>query len=220
MAHQTLQLTNDLVDYMRQKLIREPEVLKDLRVSTQHMENSDRQISPEQAQFMSFLIETINAQNILEIGTLRGYSALAAALVIPDSGKIITCDINQDYCDVAVEAWQKAGVSHKIDLRIAPAIDTLTDLTKKKFFDHFDLVFIDADKENHVTYYELVLPLVRKGGVIVIDNIFWEGAVADPSQSDIEVDGIRKLNDLLHLDERVTTSIIPIGDGVMLAKKR
>lgn len=220
MAHQTLQLTDGLMEYMRHKLIREPAVLKALRESTHSLENSDRQISPEQAQFMAFLVETTGAQTILEIGTLRGYSALAAALVIPDSGKIITCDINQEYGNVAIDAWEKAGVRNKIDLRIAPAVDTLNDLTDKGFFNHFDLVFIDADKENHLMYYELVLPLLRKGGIIVVDNIFWEGAVADPSQSDSEVDGIRALNDLLYGDERVTTSIVPIGDGVMLARKR
>lgn len=220
MAHQTLQLTERLNDYMRQKLVREPDALKNLRETTARLADSDRQISPEQAQFLSFLLETIHAQNVLEIGTLRGYSALAAAMVIPDSGKVITCDVNEEYSQVAIEAWEKAGVRNKIELHLQPAVITLNDLTDKGFVNHFDFAFIDADKENHLLYYEIVLPLVRKGGIIMVDNIFWEGAVADLSQSDMEVDTIRKLNDLLHTDERVSTSIVPIGDGVVLARKR
>ena len=178
------------------------------------------QISPEQGQFMQFLVSIIGARNTIEVGVYTGYSALCVALGLPEDGRIIACDINEEWTKIALEYWKKAGVADKIDLQIAPALDTLTELGKKGRKNHFDFAFIDADKVNYDIYYEKCLNLVRPGGVVAIDNVLWSGAVADVSAMDENTKAIRSLNAKLHKDERVDLSMIPLGDGLTLVRKK
>jgi predicted O-methyltransferase YrrM len=173
------------------------------------------QIGADQGQFMQLLVQAIGAKRCLEIGTYTGYSALAVALALPKRGRIICCDISAEWTAVGKPFWKKAGVEKMIDLRIGPALETL-----KKLKGPFDFVFIDADKPNYANYYERCLPLVRKGGIIAVDNTLWSGWVAEPSQKDADTAALRAFNDKLHRDERVALSLLPLGDGVTLALKR
>jgi predicted O-methyltransferase YrrM len=172
------------------------------------------QIGADQGQFLQLLVQAIGARRCLEIGTYTGYSALAVALALPKDGRIICCDISEEWTAVGKPFWKKAGVEKKIDLRIGPALQTLKGLKGP-----FDFVFIDADKPNYLKYYEACLPLVRKNGIIAIDNTLWSGAVADPSQKDADTVALRQFNDALHADQRVVLSMLPLGDGVTLALK-
>jgi caffeoyl-CoA O-methyltransferase len=178
------------------------------------------QISPEQGQFMALLVELIGARRILEVGTFTGYSALAVALALPPDGRVITCDINEEMTAIARRYWAEAGVADKIDLRLAPAIDTLDELLAEGQAGQFDFAFIDADKTNYLAYYERTLELLRSGGLIAIDNVLWNGAVADPERQDDDTSAIRALNEAVHADDRVSLSLLPISDGLTLARKR
>ena len=195
--------------------VREPEILRELRGATAPLAYSGMQIGPDQAQFMALLVQAIGARRCLEIGTFTGYSALAVALALPEDGHIICCDINEEWTGIGRRFWQKAGVAHKIDLRLAPALDTLATLEGP-----FDFAFIDADKENYENYYDACLKLVRRGGLIAIDNTLWSGAVADSKHRDTATRALRAFNDKLHGDERIALSLLPIGDGLTLALKR
>jgi predicted O-methyltransferase YrrM len=177
------------------------------------------QIAPEQGQFMALLIQLMGAKKTLEVGVFTGYSSLAVALALPSDGKIIACDTNEEYTAIARHYWQKAGVADKIDLRIAPALDTLDELIAQGQANTFDFAFIDADKSNYDNYYERALQLVRPGGLIAIDNVLWGGKVADRNVQDNRTKAIRELNQKLHQDKRVTISLVPIADGLTLARK-
>ena len=220
MSNRTLSLTDAVYDYLCDHSLRETTVQRQLRRATHKMENSVMQISPEQGQFMQFLVSIIGARNTIEVGVYTGYSALCVALGLPEDGRIIACDINEEWTKIALEYWKKAGVADKIDLQIAPALDTLTELGKKGRKNHFDFAFIDADKVNYDIYYEKCLNLVRPGGVVAIDNVLWSGTVADVSVMDENTKAIRSLNAKLHKDERIDISMVPIGDGLTLARKR
>ena len=220
MSNRTLSLTDAVYDYLCDQSLRETPVQRQLRSVTRKMENSVMQISPEQGQFMQFLVSIIGASNTIEVGVYTGYSALCVALGLPEDGRIIACDINEEWTKIALEYWKKAGVADKIDLQIAPALDTLTELGKKGRKNHFDFAFIDADKVNYDIYYEKCLNLVRPGGVVAIDNVLWSGAVADVSAMDENTKAIRSLNAKLHKDERVDLSMIPLGDGLTLVRKK
>ena len=178
------------------------------------------QISPEQGQFMALLVELLNARRVLEIGTFTGYSAARMALALPEDGSILTCDTSPEWTEVACRAWQEAGVAGKIDLRLAPALETLDGLLESGEAESFDFAFIDADKTNYLAYYERCYDLVRQGGLIGIDNVLWSGRVVDPAVDDADTEAIRALNRRLHRDHRVTLSLVPIGDGLTLARKR
>ena len=178
------------------------------------------QIAPEQGQFMALLIELIGARKTLELGTFTGYSAAAVALALPNDGKVITCDIDETTAKVAQQFWEQAGVAHKIDLRLGPAVQTLDELLTQRQADTFDFAFIDADKENYAVYYEKCLQLVRKGGLIAIDNTLWSGAVADNQNQEKTTLAIRALNEMIYHDQRVSLSLVPIADGLTLARKR
>jgi predicted O-methyltransferase YrrM len=208
-------LPDKIARYVHDHSVREAPVLRELREATQSVPMAGMQIGADQGQFMQLLVQAIAARNCLEIGTYTGYSALAVALALPKDGSIICCDISKDWTAVGKPFWKKAGVEHKIDLRIGPALETL-----KKLKGPFDFVFIDADKPNYSNYYDRCLPLVRKGGIIAVDNTLWSGWVADKSQTDADTVALREFNDKLHRDERVTLSLLPIGDGVTLALKR
>jgi caffeoyl-CoA O-methyltransferase len=178
------------------------------------------QISPEQGQFMALLAELIGARRVLEVGTFTGYSALAVALALPADGRIVACDVNEDTTAVARRYWAEAGVADKIELRLGPAVDTLEALLAEGGGETFDFAFIDADKVNYDAYYEGALALLRQGGLMVIDNVLWSGAVADPERQDADTSALRALNAKLHDDQRISLSLLPVSDGITLARKR
>lgn len=194
--------------------------MKQVREETADHPKSQMQIAPEQAQFFQFLIQLIGARRTLEIGVFTGYSALAVAEVLPPNGEIVACDISEEYTEVARRYWTEADVAEQIDLRIAPAEETLETLLKEGQAGSFDFSFIDADKEAYDTYYEKSLQLLRPGGVIALDNMFRDGRVTDPAPDDESVRAIQNLNEKLHQDERVDLSMLPLADGVTLAMKR
>jgi predicted O-methyltransferase YrrM len=177
------------------------------------------QICPEQGQFMAMLVKLVAAKYILEVGVFTGYSSLVMALAMPEEGRMVACDVSVEATDVARKYWQQAGVAHKIDLRIAPALDTLEGLLTAGAGGTFDLAFIDADKANYPEYYELCLDLVRSGGVILIDNVLWYGRVADLEVNDRRTSILRDLNTKIHQDQRVELVMLPIGDGMTVVRK-
>ena len=212
--------TKETWDYIRSVTLREPDVLRRLREATAPMPQVSCQIAPEQGQFMALLIRLIGASRTLEIGTFTGYSSTAVALALPDDGKLIACDISVEWTAIARQYWREAGVEHKIDLRLAPAVQTLDRLIAEGQAGTFDFAFIDADKANYDAYFERSLQLVRTDGLIAIDNVLWHGKAADPSVKEADAEAVRKLNRKLHHDERLWLSMIPIGDGLTLACKR
>jgi caffeoyl-CoA O-methyltransferase len=178
------------------------------------------QIAPEQGQLMAFLVTLTGARRALEVGVFTGYSSLAVALAMPPEGRLVACDVSESWTAVARRYWEEAGVAEKISLRLGPATDTLEALLKDGQAGSFDFAFIDADKENYGRYYDLALELVRPGGLIAIDNVLWGGAVADPAEQDADTQAIRALNARLHHDARIDLTMLPIGDGLTLARKR
>jgi predicted O-methyltransferase YrrM len=215
-----LNLTPELYQYMLDVSLREHPVLESLRKKTANHPLSVMQVAPEQAQFMQLLIKLIGAKNVLELGTFTGYSALAMALALPDDGHLITCDINTEWTNTAHPYWRAANQENKIELKIAPALETLHQLVNDGFVHHFDFIFIDADKTNYLKYYELALQLISPNGLILIDNIFWEGKVIDPADTGAQVREIRKLNKKIKDDPRVRISLLPIADGLFLIHPR
>ncbi|MBW4495995.1 MAG: class I SAM-dependent methyltransferase [Oscillatoria princeps RMCB-10] len=220
MPNKTLGLDNRLYDYLLSVSLREPEILRQLREETARHPRAGMQIAPEQGQFMALLAQLLGATKTLEIGVFTGYSSLCVALALPPTGKIVACDVSEEYTATARRYWEAAGVAHKIDLRIAPALQTLDDLLAAGVAETFDFAFIDADKDNYDAYFELSLQLVRTGGLIAIDNVLWRGQVADPQVQDSSTQAIRAFNEKLHRDERVTLSLLTIADGLTLALKR
>jgi predicted O-methyltransferase YrrM len=219
MSKQTTGLEQTLADYIQSISLREPAILRQLREETAKLSMARMQISPEQGQLMALLVQLMGAKKTLEIGVFTGYSALAVALVLPVDGKVIACDISEEYTAIAKDFWKKAGVSEKIDLRIAPALETLDQLISEET-ESFDLAFIDADKRNYENYYERALTLLRPGGLILIDNVLWSGKVTDPTITDKQTQAIREFNQKLHQDSRISLSLIAIADGLTLALKR
>lgn len=220
MSTQTLQMDEQLLGYIREVGIREPKILKELRAETAILGDwSVMQISPEQGQLMSLLVEITGAKKFLEVGTFTGYSSLVCALAMPSDGRVVTCDISEEWTALARKYWQAAGVASKMDLRIGPAAETLGSLAASAA-GTFDLMFIDADKTGYDSYYELGLKLLRPGGLMLIDNVLWGGAVTDPSDHEPDTLAIRALNLKIRQDERVTHSLVPVGDGLTLARKK
>lgn len=219
MTRRTITIDDRLHEYLLAHTLREPPLFRELREETAKLPEGGMQISPEQGQFMMLLIELIGAKRTIEVGTFTGYSALCVASALPADGRSLACDASETWTAIARRYWKRAGVENKIDLRIGPAIETLRALPRSEC-GASDFFFIDADKENDDAYYELALELVRPGGLIAIDNTLWSGRVADPSKTDADTEAIRAINDKIHSDERVTSSLVPIGDGLMLARKR
>jgi caffeoyl-CoA O-methyltransferase len=220
MSTRTYQIGEELHRHLLETTIRDMDVLQRLRTKTAEMAEGGMQISPEQGQFMQFLIRAIGAKRTLEIGTFTGYSALVVALALPEDGQLVACDVSDEYTSVGRPFWEDAGVAHKIDLRLGPGVDSLLTMLDNGQSESFDFAFIDADKPNYERYYELCLKLVRPGGVIAIDNTLWGGRIADHTAQDESTRVIRSLNQKIRNDKRVDMSLVPIGDGLMLACKR
>ena len=220
MSNRITPLDDALYDYLSSVSLREPGVLRRLREETAKMPQHNMQIGPEQGQFMALLIELTGARKCLEVGTFTGYSALAVALALPDDGRLIACDISEEFTARAKPFWEEAGVAGKIELRIGPALDTLDALIEGGESGTFDFAFIDADKVNYLGYFQRALDLARPGGLICVDNVLWHGAVADPSRDDEDTEAIRAFNAALTNDPRISLSMLPMGDGLTLARKR
>ena len=219
MPKKTLGLEGQVYDYFLSASLRDSAILSQLREETAKHPYGVMQIAPEQGQFMALLVQLLGAKKTLEVGVFTGYSALCVALALPKDGKVIACDISEEYTSVGRRYWIAAGVADKIDLRIAPALETLDRLLVGEA-GTFDFAFIDADKGNYEGYYERSLQLIRPGGLIAIDNVLWGGRVADPQVQDDSTQAIREFNQKLHDDERVSLSLVPIADGLTLALKR
>jgi len=220
MENKCLPMNDVLYQYLLSASLRETQALNLLREETARDPMAILQIPPDQGQFMALLVKLVGAKRVLEIGTYTGYSALSMALAMPEDGLLITCDINQDWADMGLPYWQQAGVADRIELRIAPALETMASLLEAGQEESFDVVFIDADKGSYCAYYETGLKLLRPGGLIMLDNVLWKGKVADDSIQDPDTSALREVNDLIYQDTRVDVSMVPIGDGLTLARKR
>jgi len=219
MTDRNVKLDARLYAYLQEHSLRELPVQKELREETAGMKHAGMQISPEQGQFMQLLARTVNARKAIEVGVFTGYSSLAVALALPEDGRLVACDVSEEWTAMARKFWEKAGVAKRIELRLQPALSTLDLLISAGESATFDFAIIDADKSRYMAYYERCLTLLRRGGLIVVDNTLWSGAVADASKDDEDTRAIRAFNDAVHRDTRVAVSMLPIGDGVTLALK-
>lgn len=208
------------IDYILQHSLREPPLLARLREETAALPMFRMQTPPEHGQLLRLIVKMTGARRTLEVGVFTGYSSLSVAAALPDDGKIVACDVSEEYTQVARRYWAEAGVESKIDLVIAPASETLTALLAQGGAGTFDFAFIDADKSGYRNYYDLCLALLRRGGVVAIDNTLWNGKVWDAEKNDADTVAIRQLNDFIHSDERVDQLLVPIADGLTLAVKR
>jgi len=220
MSNRTLTLTDALYDYLLANSLREPPLLARLREETAKLPFARMQIAPEQGQFMRLLAELIGARRTIEVGTFTGYSTLSVALALPADGRLIACDVSEEYTAIARRYWAEAGLADRIELRLGPAVETLAGLISAGGAGGYDFAFIDADKESYDRYYEQCLTLLRPGGLLAIDNMLWGGAVVDAADQTAETRAIRALNGKVHGDERVSAAMVPVGDGLTLARKR
>jgi len=216
----SLGLPDAVYDYLLAHSLREPELLSELRAETAKLSAARMQISPEQGQFMALLVELTGAKRAIEVGVFTGYSSLRVALALPADGRLLACDVSEEYTRIARRYWERAGVSGKLELVLAPASETLQARIDSGAAGSYDIAFIDADKDNYQTYYEQCLQLLRPGGLLLVDNALWGGAVADQTNQDSSTLAIRALNAHIHQDERVSASLLPVGDGLYLVRKR
>ncbi len=219
MSRSTLKLTDSVYKYMLEHSLRESDACRQLREETAPMKMGMMQVSPEQGQFMAFLVQLTGTRRALEVGTFTGYSALCVAQALPSDGQLVCCDVSEEWTSVGRRYWQEGGVNDRIDLKIGPAVDTLQALREGGEEGTYDFAFIDADKENYLNYYESVLSLLRTGGLLLIDNVLWGGSVVDPEKNDDDTNAIRSLNRHLLKDDRVVLSMLPVGDGLTLLIK-
>jgi len=219
MAKRSL-LPDAIERYVAEAAARETPVQQRLRAETARLPEANMQIGQDQAALMSLLVHLTSARRALEVGVFTGFSALAVASALPENGKLIACDVSEEWTRIARRYWQEAGVSDKIDLRLGPAMETLNTLLREGAADSFDFAFIDADKESYDAYYEACLALIRPGGLIAVDNVLWSGKVADPAVHDTETEAIRALNAKIRDDGRVEACLLTVGDGLMLVRKR
>lgn len=219
MSYTSYFIPDDIREYILHKSVNESDVMHLLRLETAELPQFRMQIAPEQGQFMAWLISTMQCKYAIELGTFTGYSALVIAQSMAEDGRLITCDLDNNTTAIAKRFWRLAGVHEKIDSRIAPAMDTLLSLLEEGAAECFDFAFIDADKQNYLNYYEKTLELLRPGGVIIIDNVLWSGRVLDQADQQSSTIHIREFNDFLAQDQRVSISLVPLGDGMTLARK-
>ena len=220
MSTKTILMDDQLLEYLRQNSVREPDVLRELREETQKLSNSGMQISPEQGQLMAMLVKLVNARKIVEIGTFTGYSSTVMALAMPEDSQLIAFDISEEYTRTARRFWKKAGVDQRVKLVLGNAKESLKDFLQTGEQESVDLAFIDADKSSYAEYYECCLKLIRPGGLILVDNVLWSGQVADASNHDKDTEALRIFNAALSSDQRVDLCMVPIGDGLTIARKR
>ena len=220
MSNRRLTVTDDIHQYLIEHSVREPAILAELRAETAGMPDAQMQIGPEQGQLMALLARLMDARRCIEVGVFTGYSSLAVALALPDDARIVACDVSEEWTAIASRYWRKAGVAHKIDLRLQPATRTLEALIAAGESGRYDFAFVDADKPAYPVYYELLLELLRPGGLMAIDNTLWSGKVADPGERDANTLALRSFNELVYRDERVDLSLLPVGDGLTLVRKR
>jgi len=220
MSNRSISLSDDLYAYLLGASLREPPLLMRLREETARHPEARMQISPEQGQFMQLLVRLMDARRCIEVGVFTGYSSLAVALALPEDGRLLACDLSEAFTAVARRYWKEAGVERKIELKLAPALDTLELRLKGGEAGRYDFAFIDADKSNYQAYYERVLQLLRPGGLLLVDNVLWSGRVLDTQDRSEDTEAIRRFNAALRQDERVDLSMLPVGDGLTLARKR
>jgi caffeoyl-CoA O-methyltransferase len=220
MSRNNVLLPENVYDYLTSVSVREPPVLQRLREETALQPHGTWQIPPEHGQFLALLVQLMGARRTLEVGVFTGYSSLAVALALPNDGSILACDVSEEFTSIARRYWKEAGVDHMIDLRIKPAMESLHELIAQRQHGRFDFAFIDADKPSYEGYYECALELVRPGGLIAIDNVLWDGKVADPDANDADTAALKALNKKLHHDSRIALSMVPISDGITLCFKR
>ena len=220
MSMKTILMDDQLLEYLRQNSVREPDVLQELREETQKLSNSGMQISPEQGQLMFMLVKLVNAHKIVEIGTFTGYSSTVMALAMPEDSQLIAFDISEEYTRTARIFWKKAGVDQRVKLVLGNAKESLKNFLQAGEQESVDLAFIDADKSSYAEYYEYCLQLIRPGGLILVDNVLWGGQVADASNHDKDTEALRIFNAALSSDQRVDLCMVPIGDGLTIARKR
>lgn len=220
MSNATLGLPDDLHRYLLDVGVREPDLLRELREETAAMPEHDMQIAPEQGAFMALLVELTGARRCLEVGTFTGYSSTRIALALPPDGSLVCCDISREWTDVARRYWERAGVADKIELRLGPALDTMDAMLTDGMGGSFDFAFLDADKDHYPEYSDRLIALLRPGGLLAIDNVFWGGEVVNPEADDVSVRAIRQMNLALVEDSRVSLAMVPIADGLTLARKR
>ncbi|KAL2525408.1 S-adenosyl-L-methionine-dependent methyltransferase superfamily protein [Abeliophyllum distichum] len=218
-SKQVISVTPRLYDYLLAN-VREPQVLRELREETATMRGSQMQVSPDQAQLLAMLVQILGAERCIEVGVYTGYSSLAIALVLPEGGRLVACERDARSLEVAKRYYDRAGVSHKVDVKHGLAADTLKSMIHNGESSSYDFAFVDAEKRMYSDYFELLLQLVRVGGIIVIDNVLWHGKVADPLVNDLKTVSIRDFNKKLMDDERVSISMVPIGDGMTICQKR
>jgi predicted O-methyltransferase YrrM len=220
MSRFSINLSDEVNTYLHSVSLREDPILQQLREETSKHKWGMMQISPEQGQFMALLLKILGAKRVIELGVFSGYSSLVMAMALPADGQIIACDVNEEYTNIAKRYWEQAGVKEKIDLRLAPGLETLEALLSAGEAGTFDFAFVDAVKEEYEDYYKILFELIRAGGVIGFDNVLWNGSVANPEKQSDETNAIRAFNKYMHKDQRVDISMVPIGDGLTLARKR
>ena len=220
MSTKTILMDDQLLEYLRKNSLREPDVLRELREETQRLSNSGMQISPEQGQLMAMLVKLVNARKIVEIGTFTGYSSTVMALAMPEDSQLIAFDISEEYTRTARIFWRKAGLDQRVKLVLGNAKESLKDFLQAGEQESVDLAFVDADKSSYAEYYECCLKLIRPGGLILVDNVLWSGQVADASNHDKDTEALRIFNAALSSDQRVDLCMVPIGDGLTIARKR
>ena len=220
MANKTLGMSDDLHAYLLRVGVREPDVLRRLREESATLPQHNMQIAPEQGAFMGLLMELMGARRCIEVGTFTGYSSTAVALALPADGRLLCCDVSEEWTDIARRHWAEAAVADKIELRLGPAVETLDSLLAAGERETYDFAFVDADKPSYPAYYERLFELVRPGGLIALDNVLRRGDVVRPDADDPDTTAIRELNEQLAHDERISLAMVPIADGLTLARKR
>ena len=213
-------LPDALKSYVADNWVHEPDALSRLRLETSQMKNAGMQIGPDQGILMSILVKLIGAKRYLEVGVFTGYSSTSVGLALPEEGEIVACDVSEEFTSMARRYWEETGISHKVKLHIAPAVETLDALLAAGEAGTFDLAFIDADKPNYLHYYQRVIELLRPNGLLLIDNVLWSGQVANPDDNSDDTVALRTVNSHIHNDPRVESCLIPIGDGLTFARKR